>query len=63
LSKDKLNCCGDIAVFVIFKVVATAILDFQKVKILMVDPLYVANMHHNAKFHQNWSHGCRDKAI
>jgi len=38
---------------------ADAILDFQKFKILTVDPLQWANMHHHAKFHQNWSNGCR----
>jgi len=38
---------------------ADAILDFQKFKILTVDPLQWANMRHHAKFHQNWSNGCR----
>jgi len=31
--------CGDIAIFVIFKMAAAAILDFQKFKILTVDPV------------------------
>jgi len=37
--KDRSNGCGDIAIFVIFKMSATAILNFQKFKILTVDPL------------------------
>jgi len=40
-----------------------ATLNFQKFKILTFDPLYGANMHHHAKFHQNRSNGCRDMAI
>jgi len=42
---------------------AAAILDFQKFEILMIDPLYEANMRHHAKFHQNRSNGCRHMAI
>jgi len=37
--KDRLNRCGDIAIFVILKMAAAAILDFQKVEILTDDPL------------------------
>jgi len=37
--KDRSNRCGYIAIFVIFKMAAAAILDFQKFKILMVDAL------------------------
>jgi len=37
--KDRSNGCGDIAFFVIFKIAAAAILNFQKFKILTVDPL------------------------
>jgi len=37
--KDRSNNCGDIAIFVIFKMAAAAFLNFQKFKILMVDPL------------------------
>jgi len=37
--KDRSNRCGDIAIFVIFKMAAAAILDFQKLEILTVDPL------------------------
>jgi len=37
--KDRSNRCGDIAIFVIFKMAAAAILNFQKFKILTIDPL------------------------
>jgi len=37
--KDRSNGCGYIAIFVIFKMAAATILDFQKFEILMVDPL------------------------
>jgi len=37
--KDRSNRCGDIAIFVIFKMAAAAILDFQKFEILTVSPL------------------------
>ena len=37
--KDRSNHCGDIAIFVIFKMAATAILNLQKFKILTIDPL------------------------
>jgi len=38
--KDRSNRCGYIAIFVIFfKMAAVAILDFQKFKILTVDPV------------------------
>ena len=37
--KDRSNRYGDIAIFVIFKMAAAAILDFKKFDILMVDPL------------------------
>jgi len=36
---------------VIFQDGAAAILDFQKFKILTVDPVPGANMRHRAKFH------------
>ena len=61
--KDRSNRCGYIEIFVIFKMAAAAILNFQKFKILTVDPLYEANVRHRAKFHQNRSNGCRDMAI
>ena len=37
--KDRSNRYGDIAIFVIFKMAAAAILDFQKFEILTIDPL------------------------
>ena len=37
--KDRSNGCGYIAIFVIFKMAAAAILNFQKFQILTVDPL------------------------
>ena len=37
--KDRPNRYGDIAIFVIFKMAAAAILNFQKFKILTVNPL------------------------
>jgi len=37
--KDRSNRCRDIAIFMIFKMAAIAILDFQKFKILTVGPL------------------------
>ena len=39
LRKDRSNRCGDIAIFVIFKMAAAAILDFRKFEILTVDLL------------------------
>jgi len=35
---DRSNRCGDIAIFVIFQMAAAAVLNFQKFKILTVDP-------------------------
>jgi len=37
--KDRSTRCGDTAIFVIFKMAAAAILDFQTFKILTVSPL------------------------
>jgi len=37
--KDRSKCCGDIAIFVILKMAAAAVLDFQKFEILTIDPL------------------------
>jgi len=49
--KNRSNRCGNIAIFVIFNMVA-AILDFPpKLEILTVYPLYRSNMRHCAKFH------------
>ena len=39
IRKDQSNCCGYIAIFVIFNMSAAAILNFQKFEILTVDPL------------------------
>jgi len=61
--KDRSNRCGDIAIFVIFKMAAAAILDFQKFKILTVDALQGAIVRQRAKFHQKRSNGCRYMAI
>ena len=61
--KDRSNRCGDIASFVIFQMMAAAILNFQKFEILMVFPLQGANERHCAKFHQNRPNDCKDMAI
>ena len=61
--KDRSNRCGDIAIFVIFKMAAAAILDFQKFKILTVVPVPAANMRHLAKFHQDRSSSRRYMVI
>ena len=50
--KDRSNCYGDSAIFVIFQD-AAAILDFQKFEILTIDPLQEANMLHCTKSYQN----------
>jgi len=50
-------------IFVIFKMAAAAILNFQKFEILTACPLYMADTRYHAKFHQTWSNGCRDMAI
>jgi len=50
-------------IFVILKIAAAAILDFQKFHILMVGPLYGGSVHQLVKFHKNWSNGWRDIAI
>jgi len=51
--KDRSNRCSDIVIFVIFKMAAAAILEFQKFEFLTVAPQYVGSVHHRAKFHQN----------
>jgi len=61
--EDQSNHCGSFAIFVIFKMAAAAILDFQKFEILMVNLLLWGNMRHSAKFHQNRSSSCRDMVI
>ena len=57
--KDRSNRCREIVIFVIFKMAAAAILDFQKIEILAVSAVR-ASMRHRAKFNQNQSNGCRD---
>jgi len=57
--KDQPNRCLDIAMFVIFKMVYVAILDFQKFDIYQL----MRCMRHYAKFHQNRSIDCRNMAI
>jgi len=42
---------------------AAVILDFQKFKILTVDPLPGASMRHRANFHHIRANGRRDMAI
>jgi len=37
--KDRSNRCGEFAIFVVFKMAATAILDLQKFEILTIGPL------------------------
>ena len=54
-----IHCC-DIAIFVIFKMAAAAILVFEKLEILMI---YGDNLRQRAKFHQNRSNGCWDMAL
>ena len=62
--KDRSNRCGNIAIFVIFQDGGRRhLLDFQKFKILTVDPLLGADMHNHAKFHQNRRNGRRDMAV
>jgi len=61
--KDRSNRWADNAIFVIFQMAADAILNSQKFEILVVFPLYGANMRHYAKFHQSRSNGCKNMAI
>ena len=42
---------------------AADVLDFQKLEILTVCPLYGANMHHRAECYQKQSNDCEDMAI
>ena len=45
-------------IFYIFKMAATAILDFQKCEILLADLIQRVEMHYCAKFYQNESIKC-----
>jgi len=53
------NICHTVAeileFFVFLKMAAAAILDFQKLEILTVAPLYGPNVCHRTEFHQNRS--------
>jgi len=62
--KDRSNRYGDIAIFVKWPTVAAVvILNFQKFKILTLDPLLGANVRHRAKFHKDRSNRYRDITI
>jgi len=61
--QDRSNRCVDIAIFVIFNMAASAIVDIQIFEILTVGAQKGANIRHCAKFHQNRSNSCRDMAI
>jgi len=61
--KDLLNRCGYVAISVIFKMAAAAVLDFQKFEVLRISPLQGLNVRHRGKFHQNRSNGCGDMAF
>ena len=63
LCKDRSHHYRDISIFVIFKMVANAILDFQKLEIFRVVPVLWPNMCHHAKFRHNRPDFCRDMAI
>jgi len=62
-SKNWFSSCGDIAIFVIFKMAAAAMLVFEKFEILTVCRLQRANLRHRTKFYQNRPNGCGDMAI
>jgi len=57
-----IRCC-DIAIFVVLKMAAAAILVCEKFEILTICPPEGANLRHCEKFHQNRSNGCGDMAI
>ena len=61
--QNRLFCCGDIAIFRIFKMAASAILDFCNLKILLVIGVEKVETHQHAKFRQNRSIGCEDIKI
>jgi len=61
--KDRSNCFGDIAIFVIFQDGGRRHLGFSKIRNFNGLSLVGDNMHHLAKFHQNRSIGCGDMAI
>jgi len=55
--------CRDIAIFRIFKMAATAILDFLYGEILLAVGVHRVESHQRAKFYQNRSIGCEDIKI
>jgi len=57
---DWSNRGGDMAIFRLFEMVATAIVDFKIVAILMVDRVkrLKLRLRNCAKFHGNWSNRC-----
>jgi len=56
------NDLGNITIFRFSRWPPSAILDFEILKLLVVDQVGWADMHRRAKFHQNWSNGCGDIA-
>jgi len=55
--------CGDIAIFLIFKMAAAAILDFRNREILAAIGVERFQSHQHTKFRQNRSIGCEDIMI
>jgi len=54
---------GDIAIFRIFKMATTAILNFRNCEILLVTVFQMVETHQHTKFCQNRSIGCKDIKI
>jgi len=50
-------------IFDLFKMAATSVLDFQNIDILTLKRVKYVNVHHNAKFPDDWSKRCWDMAI
>ena len=63
MSSKLVVCCGDIAIFRIFKMATAAILDCRIHKILLADHVRRAQTYHFTKFDQNRSFHCGDIAI
>ena len=57
--RDPSNCCGDIAIFVIFQDGGRRHLGFSKIQNFNSWSSASCNMRHRAKFHQDRSKGCR----
>ena len=60
---DRLNRCGDMAVFNFSRWRPSAIVDFQKWEILTARTLRGAKMRHHAKFCADRSRRCGDMAV